>query len=292
VNRFGSELELALGAARALGERQLQRFEQNYRVLRKEAREFVTSVDLECHDLAYEWLGRSAPVLSEETRTAVHEDHDLFWIVDPLDGSHNYIAGLPNFGASIALVENGRFVLGVIGIPSFGETFHAVDGQGAFRNESLIRVSTNAALSKAMVTYDNQFHLSPDGFERYRRVVEAAFTTRILGSAAYDLTLLARGRIDARVFNCAKVFDVAAGIVIVREAGGCLSDFDGGAVKVSTRRILASNGLIHDELLSVLKGQRDEEAGALHGRLGLERDPGGHSGLEPPPIDVGAGGLR
>jgi myo-inositol-1(or 4)-monophosphatase len=292
MTRFGSELDLALGTARALGERQMARFEQKYRVVRKELREFVTSIDLECHELALEWLGRAAPVLSEETRTPVQRIPDLCWIVDPLDGSHNFIAGLPNFGVSIALVENGRFVLGVIGIPAFGDTFHAVDGQGALRNDKLIRASTNADLSKAMVAYDNQFHLSPDGFDRYRRVTEAAFTTRILGSAAYDLSLIARGRIDARVFNCAKVFDVAAGIVILREAGGCLTDFAGGPVTASTRDIVASNGLVHDRLLSVLKGERDEQAGAVYGGFWLERDPGGHPRREPPPADVGASGLR
>ncbi|SCW72494.1 myo-inositol-1(or 4)-monophosphatase [Sphingobium faniae] len=291
MTRFAPELRLALDAAQVIARTQMERFDQNYRVLRKESREFVTSVDLECHMLAHERLGIAAPVLSEETRGDFDFGHDLCWIVDPLDGSHNYIAGLPNFGVSVALVENGRFVLGVIGIPFFGEVYHAVEGEGAFRNDAPIRISPNAVLSKAMIAYDNQFHLSPHGFERYRRLTDAAFTTRILGSAAYDLALVGRGRIDARVLNCTKVFDVAAGIVLVREAGGCVTDFSGGEVGVATREILASNGHTHDALLLVLGDMNDEEAGAVHGGVRIARNPGEHSRLEPPPAGVGAGRL-
>ncbi|HKT77747.1 MAG TPA: inositol monophosphatase [Sphingobium sp.] len=291
MTRFGPELQLALDAAQAIAGTQMERFDQNFRVLRKEAREFVTSVDLECHALAHERLGISAPVLSEETRGGFDFGHDLCWIVDPLDGSHNYIAGLPNFGVSIALVEAGRFVLGVIAIPFFGETYHAVEGEGAFRNGDAIKVSPNAVLSKAMIAYDNQFHLSREGFDRYRRLTEAAFTTRILGSAAYDLALVGRGRIDARVLNATKVFDVAAGIVLVREAGGKVTDFAGSDVHVGSKEILASNGLTHDALLSVLGETIDEEADPLHGGIRIARDPGQHPRFEPAPAGMGAGGL-
>lgn len=291
MSKFGPELQLALDAAQAIAATQMERFDQNYRVLRKEEREFVTSVDLECHALAHERLGICAPVVSEETRGGFDFGHQLCWIVDPLDGSHNYIAGLPNFGVSIALVEEGRFVLGLIGIPFFGETYHAVKDEGAFRNGSQIRVSPNKILSKAMIAYDNQFHLSPHGFDRYRRLTEAAFTTRVLGSAAYDLSLVGRGRIDARVLNSTKVFDVAAGVVIVREAGGLVTDFAGDEVGVETKEILASNRHTHDALLAVLGEQEDEEADPLHGGVRFTRDIGEHSRLEPPSAGVGAGSL-
>lgn len=290
MTRYGSELQLALDTAQALAATQMERFDQKFRVLRKETREFVTSVDLECHALAQERLGVCAPVVSEETRD--HDfGHDLCWIVDPLDGSHNYIAGLPNFGVSIALVEGGRFVLGVISVPFFGEVYHAVEGAGSFRNGSPVRVSPNTVLSKAMIAYDNQFHLSPHGFARYQRLTEAAFTTRILGSAAFDLSLVSRGRIDARVLNCTKVFDVAAGVVLVREAGGLVTDFAGDEVGIATKEILASNGHTHEALLSVLGEMNDEEADSLHGGLRIARDIGEHPRLQSAPADVGSGGL-
>lgn len=291
MSRWGPELQLALDAAQVIAATQMERFDQNFRVLRKEEREFVTSVDLECHAIAHERLGMCAPVVSEETRGGFDFGHQLCWIVDPLDGSHNYIAGLPNFGVSIALVEEGRFVLGVIGIPFFGETYHAVQGEGAFRNGVPVRVSPNRILSKAMIAYDNQFHLSPHGFERYRRLTEAAFTTRVLGSAVYDLSLVGRGKIDARVLNSTKVFDVAAGIVIVREAGGVVTDFAGGEVGIDTKDILASNGHTHDALLAVLGEDQHEEADPVHGGLRFARDIGEHSRLEPPPAGVGADSL-
>lgn len=291
MTRLGPELQLALDTAQAIARTQMERFDQDFRVLRKETREFVTSVDLECHALAHEQLGICAPVLSEETRGEFDFGHDRCWIVDPLDGSHNFIAGLPNFGISVALVERGRFVLGVIGIPFFGETYHAVEGEGAFRNGEPVRVSPNAVLSKAMIAYDNQFHLSADGFDRYKRLTEAAFTTRILGSAAYDLALVSRGRIDARVLNATKVFDVAAGIVLVREAGGCVTDFAGDPVHVGSREILASNGHNHDALLAVLGEQVDEEAALVHGGIRIAGDTRQHPRFEPAPAGMGAAGL-
>ncbi len=291
MSRWSPELKLALDTAQVIAATQMERFDQNFRVLRKEEREFVTSVDLECHAIAHEHLGISAPVVSEETRGGFDFGHQLCWIVDPLDGSHNYIAGLPNFGVSIALVEDGRFVLGVISIPFFGEIYQAVQGEGAFRNDAPIRVSPNKVLSKAMIAYDNQFHLSPHGFERYRRLTEAAFTTRVLGSAVYDFSLVGRGKIDARVLNNTKVFDVAAGVVLVREAGGMVTNFAGEDVGVETREILASNGHTHEALLAVIGEEEHEEADPVHGGVRFARDIGEHSRFEPPPSGMGTRSL-
>lgn len=292
MTRLARELALAFDTAREIGARQLEHFRGHYRVLRKEAREFVTSIDMECHDLAAQRLGVCAPVASEEVRGPVALDADRCWIVDPLDGSHNYIAGLAGFAVSIALVEGGRLVLGVIAIPAADEVYHAVEGEGAYLGDRPIRVSANAALDKAMVAYDNQFHLSPHGFDRYQRLVDAAFTTRILGCAAVDLALIAQGRIDARVFNATKIYDVAAGIVLVREAGGRASDLDGAPIGIGSGEIAASNGGVHAQLLAALKGAGDEETRVLHGGIGLSRNPVGGARSQPAPRNLAAASLR
>ncbi len=253
---LSAELALATEAARTIGRHQLSCFQGDFRVLRKDAREFVSSVDLKCHELALQLLSTAAPVVSEEVRGNFELDEDRYWVVDPLDGSHNYISGLPHFGVSIALVDAGQIVLGVIGLPFFNELFYAVKGEGAFLDGARIQVSDNRALSKAMVTYDNQFHLQAQSLARYRRLINCAFTTRVLGSAIYDLSLLSRGHVDARVFNHTKVYDFAAGVVLVREAGGRVTDFSGAEVGVTNRQIVASNGGIHSELLAALEGAK------------------------------------
>ena len=249
------ELELARAAAQQIGQLQLKHYESDFRVLRKEVKEFVSTVDMACHDLALRLLreGSPHPVHSEEVRGRNEVNSERYWVVDPLDGSHNFIAGLPNFGVSIALVDRGRFALGVLGIPFHEQLLHAVDGQGAFLNGAPVRVSDNADLSKAMIAYDNQFHMTDHMMDRYRGLVQRAFTTRIMGSAAYDLSLIVRGKIDGRVWNRTKVFDFAAGVVLVREAGGRVTDFAGNDVGVQNREVVASNGKIHDDLLACLE---------------------------------------
>jgi len=253
---YTKELDVAKSVAKEMGKIQLKNFRKNLKVIRKSQKDFVSNVDLECQNLSYELLRKDFQyeILSEEKKTQDEIETELFWIIDPVDGTHNYISGLPNFGVSIALATKKEFLLGVIYLPYFDEMYYAVKNQGAFMNDEKIQVSKNNNLEKSMITFDNQFYLNKKSFDVYKKIVDSCFTTRILGSAVYDFCLIASGKVDARVWNNTKVFDFAAGLTIVNEAGGSVTDFNGNAINLDTHDILASNSFVHQELLSIING--------------------------------------
>jgi myo-inositol-1(or 4)-monophosphatase len=253
---YTKELDVAKSVAKEMGKIQLKNFRKNLKVIRKSTKDFVSNVDLECQNLSYELLRKDFQyeILSEERKTQDEIGTKLFWIIDPVDGTHNYISGLPNFGVSIALATKKEFLLGVIYLPYFDEMYHAVKNQGAFMNDEKIQVSKNNDLEKSMITFDNQFYLNKKSFDVYKKIVDSCFTTRILGSAVYDFCLIASGKVDARVWNNTKVFDFAAGLTIVNEAGGKLTDFNGNEITLNSHDILASNSFVHQELLTVING--------------------------------------
>ncbi len=253
---YVKELEIAKSVSREMGRIQLRNFRKNLKVIRKSTKDFVSNVDLECQNVSYELLKKEFEyeILSEEKKTQDEIGTELFWIIDPVDGTHNYISGLPNFGVSIALASKKEFLLGVIYLPYFDEMYYAVKNQGAFMNGEKIQVSKNNDLEKSMIAFDNQFYLNKKSFDVYKKIVDACFTTRILGSAVYDFCLIASGKVDARVWNNTKVFDFAAGLTILNEAGGKVTDFSGNQVNLGTHDILGSNSFVHQELLSIING--------------------------------------
>ena len=158
---YTKELDVAKSVARKMGKIQLKNFRKKLKVMAKSPKDFVTSVDLECQKLSYELLKKEFEyeILSEEKRTQDEITSNLFWIIDPVDGTHNYISGLPNFGVSIALANKKEFLLGVIYLPFFKEMYFATKKSGSYLNNEKIHVSNNSDFEKAMLTYDNQFHL-------------------------------------------------------------------------------------------------------------------------------------
>jgi myo-inositol-1(or 4)-monophosphatase len=127
-----------------------------------------------------------------------------------------------------------------------------VSGRGAYRNGAQLAVADMPDLAKSIVNFDNQFHLNARSFEYYRRLTERAFTTRIFGTATGDLCLTAAGKIGGRIWVNTKICDIAAGIVIVTEAGGRVTTFDGSPCGLDSHQVVASNGRIHGELLALL----------------------------------------
>jgi myo-inositol-1(or 4)-monophosphatase len=249
-----NELEIALEAAREAGKILRENFGQKYRVLRKSPKEMVSVVDMQAQKAIIEVLEPRFPgygIITEE-KTSVVNSRGKNWIIDPLDGTHNYIAGLPFSGVSIGLAEGNDFLLGVIFFPMEDRLYYAAKGQGAYLNHEPIFASQNPELAKAMVTFDNQFHLNARSFEYYKKLVERAFTTRILGTATNDICLTAEGKIDGRIWVNTKICDIAAGIVILTEAGGRIGNFDGTPCTLDSKQVVASNGKIHDELLDVV----------------------------------------
>jgi len=254
---FEAELKLAVAAAQAAGTVLRAHFGTPYRVIRKSPREMVTEIDLKAQTAILEVLAPSGLGVETEERRLGPVQEGLRWIVDPLDGTHNYIAGLPFSGVSIALADETHFEVGVILFPMEDRLYTAVRGGGSFLNGAAIQVSANQDISRTLVTYDNQFHLHPRSLHWFERLTRAAFTTRIFGTATNDLTLTASGRVDGRIFVNTKICDIAAGMVILTEAGGRVTDFSGRPCGLDARQVIASNGGIHEALLRIVS---EEEA--------------------------------
>ena len=251
---YNKELDTALKAAKAAGEVLKENFGKKYQVIRKSIKELVTEVDIKSQKIITEILTshfNSDGIITEEKRLS-EVKNGRKWIIDPIDGTHNYIAGLPFSGISIGFADDEEFYVGVIYFPMEDELYHGVLGEGAFCNGEPIFVSENDDLSKSIINYDNQFHLSKKSFDYYKTLTEKAFTTRIFGTATRDLCFIASGKIDGRIWNKTKICDIAAGSVILKEAGGKITTFDGSSCTIDSSQVVASNGKVHDELLTIL----------------------------------------
>lgn len=246
------ELEIAKITAYKIGKIQRSNFRKKFRIIRKSTKELVSDIDMECQELANILLGKVYPVISEEKNN--DDNLKTFWVIDPIDGTHNFIAGLPNFGVSIGLIKNNQFELGVIYLPFYDEMYYSLRGNGAFKNGKPIRVSNNDDIEKSMITYDNQFYLDSNSFNIYKRLIDSTFTTRITGSAIYDFSQIISGVIDARIWNNTKIFDFVAGVIILQEAGGKVTDFNGNPITLKTKKVIASNGKVHKNIMDIIKG--------------------------------------
>lgn len=181
------------------------------------------------------------------------------WIIDPLDGTTNYAHGYPCFCVSIALEHDGKTEIGVIYDPSRDEMFAAECGQGALLNERRIRVSDIEDLNSAMLCTGFPYNVRerPNFTSDFAKFTMESQAVRRDGSAALDLAYLACGRFDGFWEEGLKAWDVAAGILLIEEAGGTVTDFEGGPLNIRTRnvyapKVLASNGLIHNAMMRVL----------------------------------------
>ncbi len=217
--------------------------------------DLVTDADRASEAIVVERLRRafpSATILAEESGTH-RGTSDERWIVDPLDGTTNFAHGYPLFCVSIAYERAGELIAGAIVAPAMNECFAAERGAGATRNGRAIAVSAIPRLGDAMTC--TGFH--PADFERnagyFRAVSQRAQAVRRDGSAALDLAYVACGRFDGFWEFDLSPWDVAAGTLLVREAGGEVTRIDGGPEAVDARSILATNGRIHSELLEALR---------------------------------------
>jgi myo-inositol-1(or 4)-monophosphatase len=215
--------------------------------------DLVSYVDKEAEKLIVELLSLILPEADfiTEEGTGVTSGKDYTWIIDPLDGTTNFIHGLPIFSVSIGLKYKKEIVLGVVYEINFDECFSASKGNGAFCNGKQISVSTAKTLGESLI--GTGFPYSAFGqIDNYlavlRLLMEKCHGLRRLGSAAADLCYVACGRQDGFFEYDLKPYDVAAGIIIIQEAGGRVSDFEMGDDYIFGKKIIATNGLIHDEL--------------------------------------------
>jgi myo-inositol-1(or 4)-monophosphatase len=177
------------------------------------------------------------------------------WIIDPLDGTTNFIHGIPTYAISIALYENGQPVIGVVYEINRGEMFSAYKGGGAFLNNKPIHVSKRTSLSESLLATGfpyYQFDKQPQYMQLFSNLMQKCHGLRRIGSAAVDLAYVACGRFDAFFEYNLNSWDVAAGAFLVQEAGGTVMNFKGGHEFLETREILAGNGVIQEEILDLM----------------------------------------
>jgi myo-inositol-1(or 4)-monophosphatase len=216
---------------------------------------FVSAADHRAESILYEELSRARQgycFLMEERGLVEGPDKTHTWIVDPLDGTTNFLHGIPLFGISVALERDGELVAGLIYNPASGDLYTAERGKGAFVNDNRrLRVAARPDLSEAVIATGIP-HRGKPGHEQHLGELTAVMSevagVRRTGAACIDLAWVAQGRFDGYWERNIQSWDMAAGIVLVREAGGIVSDMDGGQGMLKTGAIVCGNGAIHAAL--------------------------------------------
>lgn len=223
----------------------------------KEASDFVTKVDKQSEQRIIDALRRHFPDHKFYAEETIRQDIGGYrWIIDPLDGTTNYIHGVPIFSVSIGLEYNGRLILGVVYDPTRDELFYAEENNGAFLNDKPIRVSDIQLCERALLATGYPFRLK-EYIDLYQESFKQLFAhvsgIRRAGSAAIDLCYIACGRYDGFWELGLHAWDIAAAHVILEEAGGKITDFAGGASVLLTGNTVASNKHLHADLLHIIQ---------------------------------------
>ncbi|MDO8520026.1 MAG: inositol monophosphatase family protein [Deltaproteobacteria bacterium] len=250
-------LQIAVEAAQLAGKIQMEELGKRHQIEFKGEIDLVTEVDRACEKLIVEKIQKVYPdhdFLAEEGGgTRRHSDYK--WVIDPLDGTINYAHGYPLFCTSIALEHKGEIIAGAIYEPNRDEMFTAEKDCGSFLNGKKIEVSKTAELIRSLLVTGFAYNLKKtrrNNFTLFKNVLLAAQAVRRDGVAAVDLCYVACGRYDAFWEMNLFPWDVAAGALILSEAGGRLSDFSGNPFSIYDKEICASNGALHDQLTGVL----------------------------------------
>jgi myo-inositol-1(or 4)-monophosphatase len=250
-------LDVATNAARQAGAIVREGYGQALHITHKGAIDLVTEYDQRSEALILGALRRAFPghaINSEESGRAAGDDYE--WLVDPLDGTTNFAHKFPVFSISIALTFQRRLIMGVVYDPVRDELFAADAGQGAHLNEAPMHVSTIGSLDQALLStgFPYDVRTNPNNnlaeFGRFARLTQGVRRT---GSAALDCAWLAAGRLDGFWELRLNPWDIGAGALIAREAGGRVSTYSGDEDFLGKDSILVSNGLLHDDMLRVLR---------------------------------------
>jgi histidinol-phosphatase len=252
------ELQAALDAAEAAAEIIRSLYQRNLAVHTKEDRTPVTEADVRAEEAIREILTKRFPSFGfygEETgRHAM--DAQSVWLVDPIDGTKSFVRECPFFSTQIALMREGRFVLGVSSAPAYGETAWAEHGAGAFMNGRPIHVSAVSDLGQAIVSTGNLKTLARSAcWSHLGALIPRVYRIRGYGDFVH-YHLLARGSLEVVIESDVGILDIAALTVIVREAGGTFTDLEGAEVGLETTSVLATNGALHEAVDETLRGQR------------------------------------
>jgi len=250
---------VAIAAAKKAGMMLLKEFDRFDRshIAFKSSKEVVTEFDTAAERIIRRELSRAFPdhgVLGEEEGEMENVKSDYLWIIDPIDGTTNFTFHNPLWSISIALAYQGQPIVGVVYLPVLKEMFVAIRHQGATRNGKKIRVS-DVRSNRSIHTFCHGY-LADDiklALKYYQKQKQSQFDCRQLGSAALELAYVACGRVESLLIPGAKPWDIAAGILLVREAGGQVTDLAGKQWQLSDRSVLATNALLHDDILRLIR---------------------------------------
>lgn len=253
------DLWVAYRAAKLGGGKIIENFMQNTQITKKEQGESVTLVDIASEEAIIKFIHAKYPadlIYSEENNSSFNPDHRT-WIVDPLDGTSNFILGIPHIAISIALWSRNQIDLGVVYNPFLKLYFYAYKGEGAFGNKNPLKVSFTSELSQAtialIVSYKEK--IKPRAIHTSTKLRATCFRLLDNWAPSLDWSMLAQGKIDALVSMGSGLYDMAAGILLVQESGGTITDFWGNPPNTyDSEFLLASNGQkkLHEKLLDLI----------------------------------------
>ena len=251
-------LNIAVSAARAAGQVILRNMNHlpDIKVHTKGTNDFFSEVDHQAEQAIISTIQKAYPshaILAEES--GEHSGDDCQWIVDPLDGTTNYLHGIPQFCVSIAMRENNKLQLGVVYDPLKEELFCAIRGEGATLNNRRIRVSKQRDLTGSLIGTGLPYRADQEldiYLATLKALLEKTSGIRRAGSAALDLAYVAAGRFDGFWEFGLNIWDIAAGVILIQEAGGLVSDFDGGHQFLESGDVVAANTQLYKNLITTL----------------------------------------
>ena len=221
--------------------------------------DFVTASDKKVEKILIDELQKARPnysILSEEIGL-IKNDEEFKWIIDPIDGTANFLHGIPHFGISIGLEQNKEIICGIIYDPIKDEIFTAEKGNGAYLNNQRMRVSARSKLNNCIIFTGGPKHNAKNrelALEEYKKFSsKVLIPIRKMGSASLDMAYVAAGRCDGFWQRNLNYWDIAAGIILVKESGGFVTDFNGNNEYIENKTILAANSRINEQMVEVLK---------------------------------------
>ncbi len=250
-------LDVAVKAALEAGKIQTAYCGKKFRIHMKGPNDLVTEVDWKCQERILKILQKSFPTHDyvAEERGAVRRESEFQWHIDPIDGTTNFAHGYPQFCVSIGLLRNGKREGGVVYHPLHKELYTAERKRGTRLNGKRVHVSKSTSLSKSILStgFGYARETRRKNLHYFAKFLEITQSIRRGGSAAMDLAYVAVGRLDAYWDVSLSSWDMAAGALLVEEAGGRVSELDGGPLDISKPGLLATNRRLHPEMLGVLK---------------------------------------
>lgn len=216
----------------------------------------VTKTDRQSENIIISEIHKAFPkhgIIAEESER-INAESEYQWIIDPLDGTTNFVHGYPSFGISIGILQNSEPICGIIKELPVNKTYSAIKGKGAFCDGKRIQVSSVNSLEQSLLVtgfgyeHDEKWSANMKLFKQFTDVTQGV---RRLGAAAIDLCHVASGKVDGFWEFDLKPWDTAAGILIVQEAGGTITKMDGSEYSINQQQLLATNGKIHDQMLKI-----------------------------------------